>query len=87
MALTQSLTLTNNFKEESFFADAYLQVSKVTSAKDLSTIELGYFKNNSSPLLITRYFTFTLDLEGPNPIKQAYEHLKSLPEFADAVDC
>lgn len=26
-------------------------------------------------------------LDGTNPIKQAYEHLKTLPEFADAVDC
>lgn len=27
------------------------------------------------------------ELEGANPIKQAYEYLKTLPEFADAVDC
>jgi hypothetical protein len=87
MALTQSLTLTNNFEEESFFADSYLRVNKVTAVKGLSTIELGYYKNSGGPLLITRYFTFTLDLDGPNPIKQAYLHLKSLPEFADAVDC
>lgn len=26
-------------------------------------------------------------LDGPNPIEQAYLHLKSLPEFADATDC
>jgi hypothetical protein len=26
-------------------------------------------------------------LEGANPIKQAYLYLKTLPEFADAVDC
>jgi hypothetical protein len=27
------------------------------------------------------------DLEGDNPIKQAYTHLKTLSEFAGAVDC
>lgn len=27
------------------------------------------------------------DLFGENPIAQAYSHLKTLPEFADAVDC
>ena len=27
------------------------------------------------------------DIEGANPFKQAYEFLKTLPEFADAVDC
>lgn len=26
-------------------------------------------------------------MSGENPIKQAYEYLKTLPEFADAVDC
>jgi hypothetical protein len=26
-------------------------------------------------------------IDGDNPIKQAYEHLKTLPEFADATDC
>jgi len=27
------------------------------------------------------------DLEGANPIAQAYVHLKTLPEFAGATDC
>ncbi len=27
------------------------------------------------------------DLNGPNPFVQAYNHLKTLPEFAGAVDC
>lgn len=31
--------------------------------------------------------TFTPDLDGPNFIKQAYLHLKTLPEFSDATDC
>jgi hypothetical protein len=26
-------------------------------------------------------------LDGENPIKQAYAHIKSLPEFAGATDC
>lgn len=26
-------------------------------------------------------------LDGDNPIKQAYTHLKTLPEFAGATDC
>ena len=27
------------------------------------------------------------DLDGANPITQAYEHLKTLPEFEGATDC
>jgi hypothetical protein len=30
---------------------------------------------------------FVPDLDGPNFIRQAYLHLKTLPEFADATDC
>jgi hypothetical protein len=29
----------------------------------------------------------TYNIAGSNPIKQAYEHLKTLPEFAGATDC
>jgi len=27
------------------------------------------------------------DINGKNPIAQAYDHAKTLPEFAGAVDC
>ena len=27
------------------------------------------------------------DMQSPNPIAQAYAHLKTLPEFAGATDC
>lgn len=32
-------------------------------------------------------FSCWYSIEGVNPIKQAYEHLKTLPEFAGATDC
>ena len=32
-------------------------------------------------------YTCIYDLDGPNPIKQAYEYLKTLPEFSNATDC
>jgi hypothetical protein len=32
-------------------------------------------------------YQFTPNMNSDNFIKQAYLHLKSLPEFADAVDC
>lgn len=32
-------------------------------------------------------YTCDYDLDGPNPIAQAYLHLKTLTEFANAVDC
>lgn len=32
-------------------------------------------------------FQCAYKIDGENPIKQAYEHLKTLPEFAGATDC
>ena len=32
-------------------------------------------------------YDFTPDMEGDNFIRQAYLHLKTLPEFAEAEDC
>jgi len=32
-------------------------------------------------------FSCDYDINGENPIKQAYLHLKALPEFSDATDC
>jgi hypothetical protein len=36
---------------------------------------------------LQKQFVFAPNLDGPNFIKQAYEHLKTLPEFDGAVDC
>ena len=32
-------------------------------------------------------YSCAYDIAGQNPIAQAYAHLKTLPEFSDAVDC
>ncbi|MCP1679406.1 hypothetical protein J2T31_002138 [Kerstersia gyiorum] len=34
-----------------------------------------------------RMFRCAYDLEGENPICQAYRHLKTLPDFEGATDC
>jgi hypothetical protein len=48
---------------------------KVSKSKD----EKNYFNLLS--------FQCAYDLEGVNPLKQAYEYLKTLPEFSGATDC
>lgn len=48
----------------------------IYDAKDMHTIETKSYK-----------FTPTLGEESKNFLNQGYEYLKTLPEFADAVDC
>jgi hypothetical protein len=45
-----------------------------------------YKSEESEPIDLRGYY-FNLDMEGENPVKQAYLYLKTLPEFSDATDC
>jgi|LauGreDrversion4_2_1035121.scaffolds.fasta_scaffold91181_1 hypothetical protein len=87
MAFTKTSTLVNNFQEFSIFEDAYLKVTSFSGSKETISFALGTFKEKDGILLQKQEYVFAIDLDGPNPIKQAYEYLKTLPEFADATDC
>ena len=87
MALTKPITLVNNFQEFSIFEDAYLKVTSFSGSKETVSFALSIFKKKDGVLLQKQEYLFAMDLEGSNPIKQAYEYLKTLPEFSDAVDC
>jgi hypothetical protein len=43
--------------------------------------------SNKNLAFNTVFYTTNYNIEVPNPIKQAYEHLKTLPEFNGAIDC
>jgi hypothetical protein len=67
---------------------AYIRISSTaTTGKDVLVFTAGMFADSNHPAITQRQYTCPLDLNGPNPIKQAYLHLKSLPEFAGATDC
>jgi hypothetical protein len=87
MALTKTLTLANNFGENSEFADAYIRVDRVEATRHLVSANLGYYKEGGQEFLTGTSVSFEPDLDGSNFIKQAYEHLKTLPEFEGAEDC
>ena len=65
--------------------DSYIKVESVDACKDNATALVSVSKNGHQ-YRVAKY-EFTPDLEGENFIKQAYLHLKTLPEFADAEDC
>jgi hypothetical protein len=68
--------------------DAYHRVEQISiTAKNRMTFRLRIYKDVSFPAFADTDYSCDYDLDGFNPIKQAYLYLKSLPEFADAVDC
>jgi len=73
---------------EMVHVEAYGQVTSASVTKAGSTAHLIVYSDAGKATAVeARFFEFGYDLDGTNPIKQAYEHLKTLPEFADAVDC
>jgi hypothetical protein len=87
MALKKTFTLVSNFNTDVTFQDCHIRVIFVESTKEISKVTLGVFKSAAGDLLHKREIMFAHNLDGANFIKQAYEHLKTLPEFAGATDC
>jgi hypothetical protein len=68
--------------------NAYQRVEEVNLiSKEKLFFHLRSYKDIDKPSFATLRFECPYSLDGPNPIKQAYLHLKTLPEFADAIDC
>ena len=73
--------------------NSYVRVTSVGGGKERAIIEVKYFisqqasREGKEPLLIENYdFVPDCTDAGYNFIKQAYLYLKTLPEFADAID-
>ena len=66
--------------------NAYHRVQQVAVTKDALVFSVEVSANASSAPISMQAFFCAYDLNGHNAIKQAYEHLKTLPEFADAED-
>lgn len=63
--------------------DAYIKVITVNGSKETVTANVS-IKSEEKELLVS--YDFSPSMEGSNFIKQAYEYLKTLPEFSDAQD-
>jgi hypothetical protein len=87
MALSATLTKTNNFGQQTTLPNSYIKIISAHVTKNEIQAQANVFIEKEGKNLFAELYVFPHDIEGPNPIKQAYLHLKTLPEFADAVDC
>lgn len=98
MALTKDVTFPANVKttiegigtiterkEDFLVKDCYFKVETISG--DKSSLIATVSSQVSSTQKQFASYTFEPLLDGPNFIKQAYQFLKTLPEFSDAVDC
>jgi hypothetical protein len=62
-------------------------VIHVTQVSGTKTNALAYVIFAGKEINYQKKYEFVSDMNGKNFIAQAYEHLKTLPEFASAIDC
>jgi len=71
-------------KKESFNSDCYVKVESISGGKDKLVALVSF---TSEKIKGKKSYEFSPSLDGRNFIAQAYEHIKTLPEFAGATDC
>lgn len=69
--------------------NAYCKIDSLNGNKDNIEIKVGIYKNELKQISVTnKSYTFSPSLESAdNFIKQGYEYLKTLEEYANALDC
>jgi hypothetical protein len=68
-------------------AGAYCRVEGISLTKTEMTFTLRRYKDDSDvPFFTEEFYTAPYELNGVNPLKQAYGYLKALPPLAGAVD-
>jgi hypothetical protein len=87
MALQQSFSATTNLGTQVTFPKAYVKVEKIIGNLSLLEIYLAVYSAKGETFIESKKYLFIPSAEGYNFVKQAYLYLKSLPEFADVVDC
>jgi hypothetical protein len=85
MALQNNITTDSNLE----VSNAYIRVENIkVQSKQSICFKLKAYKNADEQLsFYENILGCPFDLEGGNPFQQAYEHLKTLPEFSGATDC
>ena len=82
MALQKDITTPSGIA----VSQAYCRVGLVSLTKETLNFSLMFYANTEKAPFDERTFTCAYNLNGSNPISQAYVYLKTLPEFQSAED-
>lgn len=80
----------NIYGETLSFEEAYFQIIGIEGNKNTVNFTVTIYKDSTKEIPIqNKDYTFIPDVDqnSDNFIKQGYEHLKTLPEFENAIDC
>lgn len=77
-------------QEQVEYPASYVMIKSVSGDKCEISLQVVFYADNSKKQVIEyKQYTFTPSVAdgSANFIQQGYEYLKTLPEFADALDC
>ena len=84
MAFNKTTTSLQGFEE----VNAYHRVEGLCLITNQNiTFRVCAYKDIAFLAFADNGYSCAYNITGENPIKQAYEYLKTLPEFANATDC
>ena len=84
MALSKTIITVHGFEA----LNAYHRVEAVSlDSKEQISFHVRSYTASDKPFFAEQMLTAPFQLDGANPIKQAYLHLKTLEDFAGATDC
>ena len=86
MALTQVKSI-STYDTTIPFPDAYIRIDSIKASKTELLLTVLFLTEKDKTVFEGKNYTIPFNLEGANVLIQGYEYLKTLPEFADAVDC
>jgi hypothetical protein len=65
----------------------YVRVEQVHATKDSAMALVSFCEIDTKQNIFGATYNFSVSLDGDNFIKQAYQYIKTLPEFSDAINC
>ena len=84
MALSKTVLSAYGFQAN----HAYHRVESVLLVgKETINFHVRSYVATDKPFFAEQVLSCAYSLSGANPIAQAYAHLKTMPEFAGAIDC
>jgi hypothetical protein len=88
MALSKNIEFTAHGGFDITVNNAYIRVDQISGGKNEVICTVNFYKSTDEKTSFKGdIYKFKPNLSGENFIAQSYLHLKTLPEFAGALDC
>jgi len=87
MALSKNYSFKTKYGVDAVVDNCYIKINSTHTTKSFGTAFVQFLSVDKSSVFEELPYQFAYDITGENPIKQAYLHLKTLPEFLNATDC